>query len=118
MLAASRIVHAEMTIARISSGFPERKRPAPIVVQNAAMITADEQMRLSLFAQLCEAGYSDLFPPGHLARRRYEHQQAHERSENERISKEQAARLATADSFLVSDEVGTLPDRSPRMTFR
>jgi hypothetical protein len=118
-LAASRIVDAEMTIARIRFGFPEKKQPASIVVQNAAMITVDEQMRLHLFAQLCEAGFSDLFTPDHIARRRYEHQRAHDLRQQERIERERAARAVRADASIVSDEfAGVLPDRSGKMTYR
>jgi hypothetical protein len=115
LTAASQIQEAEMHIARIRFEFPKKKQPAQIVVHNASMITIDDQMRLNLFAQICESGYPDLFPPDHLARRRYEHHQAREKRENERITREQAARRGVADSFIVPDEVGTFTERRPRM---
>lgn len=117
-MAAPRISEAEMAIASIWFKFPEGKRPAQIVVRNPSMITLDPPMRMFFFEQLCGYGFSDLFAKDHLARRRYEHQRAHDQSEYQRSSRERARRAVIADASVISDERPTsIPDRRKPMVY-
>jgi outer membrane murein-binding lipoprotein Lpp len=118
LTAAARIQQAEIDIAEIFFQFPQKKRPQHIIVQNPSMITVDEQMRMNFFTTLCNIGFSDLFPATHAARRVFEHSQAHDRSQSERLERERRQRKATADQSLIPDELPEIPNRQPRMTFR